>query len=101
MRVPERKNIKTRFIYVFFIEILLAACGNPEPKVTESEAESLVLQYLTEDRMKNEDDIKIKSITNNKGEYIIKWEVDEHCEFGSFKIDDQNGEFLEAEETLC
>lgn len=84
------------------LSIFLVACsGHPEPKITETEAESLVLQDLVEERNKDMNEIEIKSVSNRAGEYIVEWVVDEACEFGKVTVDDQTGELLEAEETLC
>ncbi|WP_340003083.1 hypothetical protein [Oceanobacillus sp. FSL K6-0127] len=81
--------------------LITVGCGHDvsEPKITQAKAEAIVLQHLTEDRNKVE--IKIKSVSNSRGKYIVEWEIDKNCEFGAVQVDDQSGELLEAEETNC
>ncbi|WP_162297944.1 flagellar protein FlaG [Halalkalibacillus sediminis] len=89
--------------------LVLGACGNSEtqsaqeqaPEITEEEVEKIVLNHLTENLNKNKDEVTIKSVHNDSGKYVVKWEVDEVCEFGTIHVDAQNGEILEAEETVC
>lgn len=102
MQMLWRKNLSLGIILLIFLAILLVACGGKSAaKVTETEAESLVLQDLVEDRNKDINEIEIKSISNSAGKYIVEWVVDEACEFGKVTVDVQTGELLEAEETLC
>ncbi|UAL46058.1 hypothetical protein [Sutcliffiella horikoshii] len=81
--------------------LILAACGNSDSEITQVEAESIVLQHLIEDLNKDKDQIKIKSVSQSFGKYIVEWKIDESCEFGNIQVDDQNGELLEAEESNC
>ncbi|MBU9711895.1 hypothetical protein [Evansella tamaricis] len=92
-----------RKVSVLFVLLLLilVACGNSEPEITQEEAESIVLQHLTEDLNKDKNEIKIKSVSNDSGNYIVEWEIEEGCEFGSVQVDDQSGDILEAEESNC
>ena len=83
--------------------LITVGCGQDvsEPKITQTKAEAIILQHLTEDRNKDEIKIKIKSVRNSTGNYIVEWEFDKNCEFGAVQVDDQSGELLEAEETNC
>ncbi|WP_148954680.1 hypothetical protein [Bacillus sp. P14.5] len=81
--------------------LTLAACGNSESKITQSEAESIVVQHLTEETNKDQNTIKIKSVSKGWGKYTVEWEIDEDCEFGAVQVDDESGELLEAEESNC
>ncbi|WP_274307449.1 hypothetical protein [Solibacillus daqui] len=76
-----------RMVSFFFIVplVILVACGNSEPKITQVEVESIVLQHLTNDR----------------GEYSVFWAIEENCEFGVIQVDDQNGEIIKTWETNC
>lgn len=37
-------------------------------------------------------EVKIKSVNQKSGTYIIEWENEENCENGVDHVDDQNGE---------
>ncbi len=74
--------------------LILAACGNSDSEITQVEAESIVLQHLIEDLNKDKDQIKIKSVSQSFGKYIVEWKIDESCEFGNVLVDDKNGELL-------
>ncbi|MGD6833962.1 hypothetical protein ACQCT5_17460 [Sutcliffiella halmapala] len=90
-----------RTVFMLFLLLILAACGISESKITQVEAESLVLQHITEDLNKEKSEINIKSVSKGWGKYIIEWEVDEHCEFGTVQVDNQSGDLLKAEESNC
>lgn len=93
----------SKIVSMLFVLLLLmlAACGNSESKITQAEAESIVVQHLTEDPSKDKNKIKIKSVSKGWGKYIVEWEIDKDCEFGTVKVDDENGDLLEAEESNC
>lgn len=96
---------KIAYMFILLLSIL-AACENSEPKIngptiTQVEAESIVMQHLTEFSNKDKGKIKIKSVSKSLGKYIVEWEIDEYCEFGTVQVDDKNGDLLEAEETNC
>ncbi|WP_223702636.1 hypothetical protein [Sutcliffiella deserti] len=92
---------KIVFMLFVLLFLILAACGNSESKMTQSEAESIVLQHLTEDLNKDKDEIKIKSVSKGLGKYTVEWEIDKDCEFGSVQVDNGSGELLKAEESNC
>jgi hypothetical protein len=81
--------------------LILAACGNSESKITQTQAESIVVQDLTENFSKDKNKLKIKSVSKGWGKYIVEWEIDKDCEFGTVQVDDESGELLEAEESNC
>ncbi|MGM0847416.1 MAG: hypothetical protein ACQEUT_21065 [Bacillota bacterium] len=93
-----QKTVSMLFVLLLLI---LAACGNSDSKITHSEAESIVVQDLIENRSKDRDKIKIISVSKSWGKYIVEWEIDKDCEFGTIQVDDENGDLLQAEETNC
>ncbi|SHG45738.1 hypothetical protein [Ornithinibacillus halophilus] len=88
---------------VVFILLIASACDekSASPKITEDEAETIVLEHLTGDFNRDENEITIQSVSNSSGKYIVEWEVDKDCEYGTVQVDDQSGEIIEAMETNC
>lgn len=79
--------------------VILVACGNSEPKITQEEVETIVLQHLAINYNKDENEIEIKSVTNDMGEYSVSWIIAENCEVGVIQVDDQNGKIIKAWES--
>jgi ABC-type glycerol-3-phosphate transport system substrate-binding protein len=92
---------KIASILIVLLLLVLAACGNSQSKITQAEAESIVVQDLTENFSKDKDEIKIKSVSKGWRKYIVEWEIDKDCEFGTVQVDDKNGDLLEAMESNC
>ncbi|WP_096155390.1 hypothetical protein [Bacillus sp. FJAT-45066] len=86
---------KIGFIISFvFILYITSGCEYSSPKITEKEAESIAIEH-------HRKDIKIKSVSHKRGQYIVKWEIDSDCEYGTYYIDDQSGKIVKGEETNC
>ncbi len=77
--------------------ILLIFNGCDSHKVSEDEAESIVL----ESHSRGSEEVKIKAVSHSFGEYKVEWEIDAACEFGTDYIDDQSGKMVKGEETNC
>ncbi|EDL62997.1 hypothetical protein [Bacillus sp. SG-1] len=77
--------------------IVLTACANPAPKITQKQAESIVIESNTS----TIGEVTITSVNHKRGKYIIIWENEENCESGSVQVDDQHGGILKAETTIC
>ncbi|WP_456274719.1 hypothetical protein [Bacillus sp. AK031] len=92
---------KIASMLIVILLIVLAACGNSQSKITHAEAESIVVQDLIENFNKDKNKIKIKSVSKGWGKYIVEWEIDKDCEFGTVQVDDENGNLLEAMESNC
>ncbi|SDQ06460.1 hypothetical protein [Virgibacillus salinus] len=86
-------------IMIVFILFIVSACENKSvsPKITEEEAESIVMERHSGGM----GEVIIKSVSHSSGEYIVEWEIDADCEFGTDYVDDQSGEIEKAEETNC
>lgn len=91
---------KIGFIILFvFILFIVNGCENRSkiPKISEEEAESIVMERHSG----GIGEVKIKSVSNVSGEYIVEWEIDANCGFGTDYIDDQSGKIVKGEETNC
>ncbi|MGP4107773.1 hypothetical protein [Virgibacillus sp. L01] len=86
-------------ILIVFIMFIVSACENnsASPKITEEEAETIVMERHSG----GIGEVKIKSVSHSSGEYIVEWEIDADCEFGTDYVDDQGGKIEKAEETNC
>ncbi|WP_047980142.1 hypothetical protein [Ornithinibacillus contaminans] len=94
------------FILTSSLFLIVSACGNTgsqeqESKYTQEDVKEIVLNHLTENFNKDKNEIKIMSVSNDSGEYIVEWEIEEHCEFGTITVDDQTGKVIEVEESNC
>ena len=96
-----RKYAQNGFFLFIVPLVILVACGNSEPKITQAEVETIVQQHLAINHNKDENKIKITSVTNDRGEYSVVRGMDENCEFGIIQVDDQNGEIIKSVETNC
>ncbi|SEQ38969.1 hypothetical protein SAMN05216232_2256 [Virgibacillus subterraneus] len=88
---------KIFYLSLVLLMIMLMSCGNPEPKISQDSAESIVIEKHSGETGK----VIIKSINHKNGKYIIEWENEENCESGVDHVDDQNGEILKGEVTMC
>ncbi|MFD1172348.1 hypothetical protein [Oceanobacillus picturae] len=85
----------TFMIMLVFILLISTSCDSP--KISEDEAESIVL----ESHFRGSEEVKIKAVSHSFGEYKVEWEIDAACEFGTDYIDDQSGKTVKSEETNC
>ncbi|WP_409250623.1 hypothetical protein V1502_10620 [Bacillus sp. SCS-153A] len=92
---------KSAYMLIVLLLVVLVACGNSQSKITQGDAESIVVQHLTQDYSRDKNKIIIKSVSKGWGKYIVEWEIDKDCEFGAVHVDDENGDLLEAAETNC
>lgn len=86
--------------FIGLVSLLLfstSGCENVDPKITEEQAKSIVIENHTD----NQGKVEIISVTYKKNEYIIVWEKIANCENGIDYIDDQSGEVKRAETTIC
>ncbi|MUK87887.1 hypothetical protein GMD78_05675 [Ornithinibacillus sp. L9] len=84
------------FIFVLLL-LVLGGCGQSEPIISQEEAKSIVI----ESRSGEIGEITIISVNHKRGKYIIEWENEDNCESGTEHIDDQNGEVIKGEVTIC
>jgi uncharacterized protein YcfL len=89
------KKISYSFL-LFFILFLLTGC-NSSPKITEEEAMAVVMERHS----KNAGEVEIVSVSHQNGEYLVKWEIDADCQFGTDYVDDQSGKVMGGNETNC
>lgn len=87
---------KIFIIIVLSLSVLLNGCSK-EPKITEEQAKSIVIEYHT----KYIGEVKIVSVTHKNNEYIVEWENKENCENGIDQVDDQNGEIIRGKASIC
>ncbi|WP_010098874.1 hypothetical protein [Ornithinibacillus scapharcae] len=83
-----------KYLFIFVLILFITGCENSNPKISEDDAKLTALEEHSKD-------IKIISISHEDGQYIVKWEIDPHFEFGAYYIDDQSGEIVEGEESRC
>lgn len=89
-----------RLILAFSLSLIfgMSGCNNfSEPKISEEEANSIVLKEHT----KNIGKVEVISISHKGNEYIVKWENKENCENGTDFVDDQDGTITKGETTIC
>ncbi|WP_430786872.1 hypothetical protein VBD025_14955 [Virgibacillus flavescens] len=87
------KKIGVSILFVFIL-YSFTGCNNPSAKITKEEAESIVMEHHSEQ-------IIITSVSHKRGNYIVKWEIDPDCEFGTYYINDQNGKIEKGQVTNC
>ncbi|WP_156290117.1 PepSY domain-containing protein [Oceanobacillus salinisoli] len=75
------------FVFILFIS---NGCKSVSPKITEAEAESIVIEQHSGDI----GEVKIISVNHKWGKYIVEWENYDNCESGMEHIDDQNGKII-------
>ncbi|MGJ9458498.1 hypothetical protein [Oceanobacillus sp. CF4.6] len=91
------KKITFISMIVFILFIVIGCENSASPKITEEEAESIVMERHSG----GIGEVKIKSVSHSSGEYIVEWEIDADCEFGTDYVNDQSGEIEKAEQTNC
>ncbi|MFB4169770.1 hypothetical protein [Virgibacillus sp. JSM 102003] len=84
-------------ILLFFILYFVTGCESASPKITEEEAESIAIEHHSAEISED----SIISVSHKGGEYIVKWEINADCNFGTYYIDDQSGKIVKGEETSC
>ncbi|MDL4840742.1 hypothetical protein [Aquibacillus rhizosphaerae] len=86
-------------IFLVFILFVVNGCGimSTSPKITEEEVNAIVIEKYTGEIGK----VEIVTITHKKGKYIVEWENTGNCESGVDHIDDQSGEYIKGENTIC
>lgn len=68
------------------LNLIVSGCGKLlEPKISEEEAKSIVLEEYSDDF----GEVTILSVSYKEIKYIIEWENKENCEEGTDYIDDQ------------
>lgn len=84
---------------ILFILILITAngCEGSDPKITEEQAKSIVIEHHTNDIGK----VEIVSVAHENNKYVIEWENKENCENGIDNVNDQNGEIKMVEASIC
>ena len=89
------KNIG--FSALFSLLLILSACSNTDPEITESEAEAIV-----EQRHANSfGTVEIIWISYEGGQYVIEWKNEGNCEWGVDYVDGQSGDIEMGERTIC
>ncbi|QGS68771.1 hypothetical protein CV093_10710 [Oceanobacillus sp. 143] len=88
-----------KMVLILFAFMLFIAngCENSSLKITEEEVEARVI----EDHTGEIGEVKIISVSHKRGKYIVEWENRENCENRVDQIDDQNGDFIKGETTIC
>ncbi len=89
-----------QIVLVFSSLLILVVSGCnyfSEPKISEKEAQSIVLKAHTS----HIGNAEIKSISHQGNEYMVKWENEENCENGTDYVNDQNGEITKGETAIC
>jgi uncharacterized membrane protein YkoI len=84
-------------ISVVFSLCITTGCQNSSPKITAEEAEEIVIKNHTRDI----GEVEIISLIHKRGKYILEWENSDNCEDGTDQIDDQSGEFIKGETSIC
>lgn len=88
---------KIAYFSIVLLILMLTACGNMEPEISQEKAESVVVEFHSGEI----GEIKITSVTHKSGKYIIEWENEEDCASGIDHVDDQNGEIVKGKTSIC
>ena len=85
-------------IIIFFLILITAnGCAGLNPKITEEQAKSMVIEHHSN----NIGEVEIISATHKNNKYIIAWENKENCENGIDNVNDQNGDIKMVEASIC
>ncbi|RLQ92232.1 hypothetical protein [Planomicrobium sp. Y74] len=89
---------KNGFIFLLFFSFyIVAGCQSASPNVTKEEAAEIVIEMNSGEI----GEVEILSTSHNKGEYIVEWQNTDNCQHGVDHINDQNGEPIKSETTIC
>ncbi|PAV29713.1 hypothetical protein CIL05_10095 [Virgibacillus profundi] len=88
---------RTGSVLFVLLLLILAACGNSDPEISQEQAESIVIERHSGDI----GEIEIISVNHKWGKYIVEWGNEENCESGTEHIDDQSGEVIKGEVSIC
>ena len=78
--------------------LIITGCNNlSTPKISEDEAQSIVLEEHT----KHIGKVKIISVSHKGKEYVVQWENKENCENGTDYVHDQTGDITKGEVSIC
>lgn len=95
-RMIKMKKINVIIFFALSLYIV-SGCQNTNPKITEEEAEVIIIEKHTGDI----GEVEIVSISHKRGKYIVDWKNTDNCENGVDHIDDQSGEYIKGETTIC
>ncbi|WP_407268576.1 hypothetical protein [Radiobacillus sp. PE A8.2] len=88
---------KILIVVLVAVSLTLGACNQPAPKISQEQAEEIILnRHAGEIGV-----VKISEVSHKRGKYIIEWENEENCESGTEHVDDQNGEIIKGEVSIC
>jgi protein involved in sex pheromone biosynthesis len=76
--------------------IVLTSCNSIEQELSEEQAKSILIEHHTSEF----GEVKIKSIKTKFNKYIIEWENNESCEYGT-DIVNKKGEVKAEEYKIC
>lgn len=77
--------------------LIFSGCSNADPKITESEVETLVEQH----HANSLGTVEITSVSYEHGQYVFERENEENCEWGVDYVDGQSGDIEINEATIC
>ncbi|WP_433744470.1 hypothetical protein [Falsibacillus pallidus] len=87
-----------RFVLSLSLVLIVSGCNSfSNPKVTEEEAKSIVMN----DHSKHIGTVEIISVSHRGHKYIVKWENKDNCENGTDYVDDQSGKIKNGITSIC